>query len=150
MESYPRRDDAAAASGLVWGIKESFLRYVATIPDGLCELGGGTVPHSPGRFFFPRTDRDGEYAGTLTVFAYAGLLCVTVADPQIRVADGRHELVVGTGSGDGSHVAVANLQSATAAGSGRLAYTATLTAEGCQWLGGNYPPGIEMDTVEVL
>jgi hypothetical protein len=149
MENHPRQDDPSA-SGLVWGIKESFLRYVATIPDGVCELYDGTVPHSPGRFLFPRADREGEYAGTLTVFAYAGLLCVTVANPRIRVADGRHQLVVDTGSGDDSQLAVANLQLTTADGSGRLAYTATLTDEGCEWLGGNYTPGIEMDTVEIL
>ncbi|MGW0590058.1 HtaA domain-containing protein [Streptosporangium sp. NPDC002607] len=85
----------AQASILAWGVKPSFLRYVAgvggviTIEDGAIELDGG--------FGFPLTGgrEDGTVAarGTVRIRAHAGLLDVVLRDPGLQPLSGGEVLI---------------------------------------------------------
>lgn len=95
-----------AALGLAWGIKGSFVDYVARMPDGRHSLGAGAHRTEAGTFVFPpvrgarRTTPDGlderiwEFTGDVRFGGHFGMLFVRVADPRIAIRDGVGELTV--------------------------------------------------------
>lgn len=82
---------------LRWGIKSSFLGYVARMPDGRAYLGGGAAVNDRQELLFPLTSaEDGTFAfgGTVTFSGHFGMLFVQVAEPAIVVRDGEAEMTV--------------------------------------------------------
>ncbi|MFT4081143.1 MAG: HtaA domain-containing protein [Nocardioides sp.] len=88
------------APGLHWGIKDSFLDYVASTRDGQCTVGGGASPSPSGVFLF-EPDRlarsawpERRFTGEVRFEAHGGMLFVRVVDPWISVEDGQGVLSV--------------------------------------------------------
>ncbi|WP_176697502.1 HtaA domain-containing protein [Arthrobacter koreensis] len=80
-------------TGLVWGLKESFLAYVAGCPDGSVELSPGTGQLPDGSFYFsPDPDAPAaalHFRGGVRLRAHGGMLDVSLADPRVEGTDGR-------------------------------------------------------------
>lgn len=150
MTDFPSPGADLPQRGLIWGIKDSFLRYVAGIADGVCELSDGAAPYSPGRFLFPARGTGTAYAGVLSVTAYGGILGVTVAQPHIaHTAHGRR-LAVRTLDPAHPVLHVAELEPAADTAPGTVEYTARLLGEAVSWLGDAYAAGTELDRVTLL
>ena len=85
--SMARRD-----TGLVWGLKESFLDYVAGCPDGSVELSPGTGQLPDGRFYFspdPSAPPAAlHFCGGVRLRAYGGMLDVCLMDPRVEESAG--------------------------------------------------------------
>lgn len=83
-------------TGLVWGLKDSFLAYVAGCPDGSVELSPGTGQLPDGRFYFsPDPDAPPEalhFRGGVRLRAHGGMLDVCLADPRVDEASGQSVL----------------------------------------------------------
>lgn len=88
------------APGLHWGIKDSFLDYVASTRDGQCIVGGGASPDPLGVFHFApaplaaSASHEQKYTGEVRFEAHYGILSVRVADPWIIIKNGQGSLSV--------------------------------------------------------
>lgn len=99
MEDYPR-------PGLHWGIKTSFLEYIARMPDGRASvtdgavfLDGSVAAFEPDPRVGPGDGLDAEppfwaFRGDVRFAGHHGMLYVRIADPWISVRNGRGELTV--------------------------------------------------------
>ncbi|WP_033106732.1 HtaA domain-containing protein [Microbacterium profundi] len=102
----PRFDDRADL-GFAWSVKDSFLRYIRSMPDGVIRWGGGASVTNDGQFYFPlisvaRTPEgvDLQFGGEVRFVAHRGLLAVTLSSPLIRVVRTTATLINGV---DGAH-----------------------------------------------
>jgi len=150
MTNFPSPGPDRPERGLIWGIKDSFLRYVAGITDGVCELSDGAAPYSPGRFLFPTRGTDDTYAGVLSVTAYGGILGVTVAQPHIAHTSYGLRLAVRTLDSTRPVLHVAALEPAADTPPDTVEYRALLLGEAVSWLGDAYAAGTELDRVTLL
>lgn len=80
-------------TGLVWGVKESFLAYVSRWPGSSVSLAPGSGQLLDGRFYFapdPLTPPGGFwFRGGFRLQAHGGLLDLSMADPRVE-ASGVH------------------------------------------------------------
>lgn len=91
----------ARLMGLHWGLKPSFLQYVARTPDGQMSVSDGATA-SEGNIFVFEPDPDGSdveagrwaFRGDVRFAAHLGMLFVRVADPVVTLRDGRAEVSV--------------------------------------------------------
>jgi hypothetical protein len=86
------RFDTRADLGFAWSVKDSFLRYIRSMPDGAIHWGDGASVTSDGQFYFPLTSvtrttegLDLQFGGEVRFLAHRGLLAVTLESPVIRV-----------------------------------------------------------------
>lgn len=83
-------------TGLVWGIKDSFLAYVGRMPDTSVSLAPGSGQLPDGRFYFsPDPDAPAGgfwFRGGFRLRAHGGLLDLSLADPRVEEQDGCHLL----------------------------------------------------------
>ena len=97
-------DDVDLPLGLMWPIKQSFLRYIAGMPDGQAILSGGArVSDRDGVIFANETGSNysaasGEgtirFLGEVVFRGHFGMLKVRIADPWLRVEDGTGTLLI--------------------------------------------------------
>jgi hypothetical protein len=105
-------------SGLVWGVRRSFVEYVARA-GGSVEVtrGAGTIP--TGEYYFGLSDASdfdvrpllGElrFSGSVTMSAHAGLMRFAIADPVVTFGpDGA--LLRSTGRGETDPAALVRLE----------------------------------------
>lgn len=94
-ETLTRRD-----TGLVWGLKDSFLAYVAGCPDGTVELSPGTGQLPDGSFYFspdPAAPPAAlHFRGGVRLRAHGGMLDVCLADPRVDEISGQPVLTAET------------------------------------------------------
>jgi len=83
----------AAQPGLRWGIKRSFLRYIARMPDGACSVTDGADPVDESAFRFESAG-DLRFRGDVRFSGHHGLLFVRIADPELLVDGTRGTLTV--------------------------------------------------------
>lgn len=79
--------------GLVWGVKASFLNYLAHTGDATTTVIGAAAPTASGKFYFapeaaPPVDTTKEtvtlkFLGGVQFFAHFGLLRVDIQDPWV-------------------------------------------------------------------
>ncbi|WP_372968399.1 HtaA domain-containing protein [Microbacterium sp.] len=88
----PPRFDARADLGFAWSVKDSFLQYIRSMPDGSIRWGEGASVTRDGQFYFPLTSvsrtpagLDLQFGGEVRFIAHRGLLAVTLGSPLIRV-----------------------------------------------------------------
>ncbi|MFC9059216.1 HtaA domain-containing protein [Streptomyces sp. NPDC057074] len=138
-------------TGLLWTVKSSFLRYVATMADGRCSVtdGADVVPSDdggPGRFRFALDGVETEgsvvtarFRGDVRFSGHHGMLFVRIADPVLAFDDsGRGQLSVTDAEGT-ERLPLVEL-TLNAAGDGRWHGTeARLTEAGSDMFGGVYP-----------
>ncbi len=103
--------DQAAAFGLRWGIKRSFVDYVRRMPDGKGWVGDGALPVGTHEVLYGsdvagrRTAADGAeerfwaFRGDVRFSGHAGMLAVRLAAPVLTLRDGAGDLTV-AGFGD--------------------------------------------------
>ncbi|MGW2169483.1 HtaA domain-containing protein [Streptomyces sp. NPDC001705] len=139
------------SAGLLWTVRSSFLRYVATMADGRCSVtdGADVVPSDdggPGRFRFALdgVEADGttvtaRFRGDVRFSGHHGMLFVRIADPVLTFDDlGRGQLSVAAADEPG-HLPLVRL-TVTAAGADRWRGTEVrLTEAGSELFGGVYP-----------
>ncbi|MGY0488192.1 HtaA domain-containing protein [Streptomyces sp. WG-D5] len=142
---------SGSTTGLLWSVKSSFLRYIATMADGRCSAtdGADAVPSQDGghgrfRFVLDSVEDEGttvtaRFRGDVRFSGHHGLLFVRLADPVLTFdASGNGVLSVAGADGPG-HLPLARL-TVTAAEAGRWRGTEVrLTDSGSDMFGGVYP-----------
>lgn len=89
------------ASGLIWGVKASFLSYLTRMPDLTSSVNGAIVT-SGGGFYFPLESADDydadtglgtlRFTGDVRFSAHHGILFVMFASPWVTFEPGRATL----------------------------------------------------------
>lgn len=146
----------ALETGLYWGVRASFVNYIAS-GDGIIHAEGGVETDGHSLFRFPLVDvsDDGglwrlRFAGTLRFFAHFGALDVGFDAPRVELGDAGR-MIVGV---RGSDVEIARVQpAAPVLVEDRLIWPplrTTLTPEGAAVFGDAYAPGEELDALRVV
>lgn len=97
--------DDASVAGLHWGIKASFLEYIAGMSDGRGTVSDGATPmdgnimvfeHSPGveRPASLAADRFLAFRGDVRFAGHSGMLFVRIADPWVAITGDQAEMTV--------------------------------------------------------
>ncbi|GAB3615673.1 hypothetical protein GCM10027416_02300 [Okibacterium endophyticum] len=102
-------------TGLVWGIKNSLIDYLARVGDASSQVSAGAGLVGPGEFYFAVADTSGfdgstltgtiRFRGELRLRAHSGLLAVDVRDPWLEFGDEGWTLTSEVG---GEHKPVSN------------------------------------------
>jgi hypothetical protein len=93
---------------LQWGVKNSFVRYVRAMADGICTPSGGAQEAPGGAFVFPSPHPEPgpppepappgamtwRFTGELHFGAHGGVLGVVIADPWIILSETTAELTI--------------------------------------------------------
>ncbi|MFC4002970.1 HtaA domain-containing protein [Prauserella oleivorans] len=154
-------------AGLTWGLKRSFVAYVARLRDGACGAkdGGSVVDssyfhfeHADGSGYDPATGKGVlKFRGDVRLVGHAGLLYVMLLDPWLEfTGDGAVLSVVDIEHWpDRSHrLPLATLDVVEpAVGAGGRTWTgmpAYLTSEGQEVFNGQYVVGERLDPVSVV
>ncbi|MBT2266053.1 MULTISPECIES: HtaA domain-containing protein [Rhodococcus erythropolis group] len=145
-------------TGLVWGVRESFVQYILSMPDGRIILGRNCAPTDTGKFAFPylerRNSRSGmmrlQFGGSVEFFAHFGMLSVTFSNPMLEIdADGGTLSV----EADGRSVLIASVELPEMTYFGGMAIWkeagVSLTDHGSALFGGTYPPGTPLDPLSL-
>ncbi|NWL10399.1 hypothetical protein DM793_03655 [Paenarthrobacter nitroguajacolicus] len=111
----------APKPGLLWGIRQSFLRYVSRIPDCQQYVGDGATLTSEGLYHFaldtsPPVGREAErfpgplrYRGHVQFTGYSGMLSVVVLNPWIENNNGETTLTIANPMQPKSRIPLAKL-----------------------------------------
>jgi hypothetical protein len=137
----------AGATLLAWGIKPSFLRYVAGVGGEIaCEDGAAQAPDG---FVFPVADEAADATlsatGSVRIRAHGGLLDVALHDLRLTPTADGEQLSVAAGAGR-RILATAPRTPADATGTAPL----LLHADAVVLFDGTYPPGTELDPIRFL
>lgn len=138
--------------GLRWGIKTSFVGYVARMPDGRAYVGAGAAVNDRNELIFPLDEETTAapatfaFGGDVRFTGHFGLLFVQIAQPRVVVHEGEAELtVVDPGSKEGKRLRLVTfglLGPEREDGLERWAATdVRLTPEGVEVFGDVYQPG---------
>lgn len=102
---------ARADLGFAWSVKDTFLQYIRSMPDGDITWSNGAAVTDGGQFYFPlaSTTHDAAVAtlcfgGQIRFTAHHGLLSVSIAEPIVRVGADGARLSVRLGSKE-QHIA---------------------------------------------
>ncbi|MCI1017321.1 HtaA domain-containing protein [Microbacterium sp. C5A9] len=97
------RFDGRADLGFAWSVKDSFLQYIRSMPDGSIRWGDGASVTRDGQFYFPLTSvrqtpagLDLQFGGEVRFVAHRGLLAVTLTNPLIRIVGTSGVLINGS------------------------------------------------------
>ena len=134
-------------TGLTWGIKRSFVDYVAASSGVVTATGVST---SPDGYTFPRseaTPTELRFTGVVEFAAHGGMLAITVANPAIERHEDKTELTIDDPNVPGGRLAFATLDPGAPDDAGLVTARAVLTREGSRLFDGYYPTGIELDDV---
>lgn len=97
------------APGLTWGVKTSFLLYLARMPQTQVGVGEGAGYTVDREFWFPLTRPDGasssdrgalRFEGEVSIVAHSGFLRLTLADPWVLRDGESARLSVRLGAGE--------------------------------------------------
>lgn len=140
--------------GLVWGVRQSFVQYILSMPDGRIILGGNCAPTDTGKFTFPYRERRNsgadmmrlQFGGSVEFFAHFGMLSVTFSNPVLEVAATGGTLSV---EADSRSVVIATVELPELTLYRDMAVWneagVSLTEHGSALFGGTYPPGTQLD-----
>lgn len=156
--------DQLPAPGLSWGIKRSFLDYIASLPDGSVSATGGATVAGPSLFCFSADPCDYDVAsgtgvlrfrGDVRLAGHHGMLLVRLLDPWITFTSGSGVLSISTGDGGGQdRTAVGFLSPAVprTAGDGSLVWDrvdVVISPDGSELFDGQYAAGQPMDPLAI-
>lgn len=133
---------------LIWGVKESLLKYLTGMARGVIEVFDEAELTDQG-IRFPSADDAPHplvFRGAVRMTGHGGLLCVTLGDPVIhREDDGRW--LLSACRADGQRIPVADIEQFTQDQTGVVqAGVTTLTEEGVAIFDGQYPAGTRLDS----
>ncbi|WP_258957158.1 HtaA domain-containing protein [Rhodococcus globerulus] len=146
--------------GMEWGIKRSFIRYVAYLPDGNHVTEDGAYLNDSSIFTFPNfvvAEPDIgaiRFQGTVKVGGHGGLLGVLLSDPWVHLSgnEGVLSVIDPEEWPSRSHrIILADLEvELQGVGDGsRLHCLATLAESGVALFDGHYPCGTALDPVVI-
>ncbi|MET1022390.1 MAG: HtaA domain-containing protein [Arthrobacter sp.] len=149
--------------GLAWGIKRSFLDYIASLSDGSVSASDGASVTGSSLFCFSPEASDYDAAlgtgvlrfrGDVRLAGHHGMLLVRLLDPWISFTSGRGVLSISTGDGGGENrAAVAFLGPAKPRDAdGSLVWEhvdVVISAEGSDLFDGQYAAGQPMDPLSI-
>lgn len=155
--------DALPPAGLSWGIKRSFLHYLAGLPDGAVSAVDGATVDDDGRFRFAPAAADYDagrgtgvlrFKGDVRIAGHHGMMFVRLLDPWIVFTGGRGILSISTGDDAGrDRTAVAILRAgAPREVAGSLVWEnvdVVISAEGSELFDGQYAEGQPMDPLSI-
>lgn len=82
----------SADLGMAWAVKESFVQYVQSMPDGRILLREGAAVTNTRQFYFPFRSLDQsdgnfvlQFGGEARFLAHHGLMSVSICNPKINV-----------------------------------------------------------------
>ncbi|TAP39153.1 HtaA domain-containing protein [Arthrobacter sp. S39] len=148
----------------LWGIKASFMRYLAMQHGTQASIGGGAAatakneflfPAAPGVGFLPAAGPGGmRFEGDVHFIAHGGLLNVVLADPWIQRVGDQILLSFITGEYSGSSVTPTVLaelvERQSAEDDGSVTFDATLASSGIHVFGGVYAAGEPLDPIRIV
>lgn len=151
------------APGLTWGIKASFIAYIAGLPDGTVSAASGASEIRPGLFHFSFDAADYDpargagvlrFRGDVRLAGHHGMLFVRLLDPWMEISGGRGVLSISTGDGAGrDRIDVGTLTAASPApADGSLLWAGMdvlITSGGSELFDGQYAAGQPMDPLTV-
>lgn len=149
--------DDRRATGLMWPIKQSFLRYIAGMPDGRAILAGGARVSERDGVIFAAGDRPdysaatGEgtvrFVGEVVFHGHFGMMRIRIADPWLRIAGGRGTLLIDGGADRRLALVEAAIDFAVDCGHRPVwhARDVRLTGDGSDLFGGVYGAGEPFD-----
>lgn len=136
-----------ATFGLVWEVKETFVRYIRNSRDGQVTIEDGAGVTPDGKFFFPlegigrnATEHQLAFRGKVRFQAHYGLLSVTLEAPRLLLRQDSAELAISDHLGGWRHLAHLDLPQPVDDGPARLwaAAPATLAEAGVELFGDTY------------
>jgi len=136
---------------LVWGIKASLIGYITALDDGEVEL----EPPAERRgdvFRFPAAPGGAlEFTGAVRLRGHWGMLDLEVRAPRVTIDGDRGTLLVHERGRDGFLPFADLVRDSEQVGpdASTSTWRAALTGHGAQILGGQYPPGTELDPVRL-
>ena len=146
---------------LTWGVKQSFRAYVESSGGSISAENGATRLAEGGFEFAPSEGNDltlgvdlsgrGVFSGEVKFDAHGGMLAVFMAEPVIEMTSKGLMLSVADAVSRKWRVEVAQLDIAamTRSGPDEVSIPTSLTIEGIQWLGDNYPFKTPLDPVHL-
>ncbi|MFP5360971.1 MAG: HtaA domain-containing protein [Actinomycetes bacterium] len=144
--------DSTPASGLVWGVKQSFRDYVVgPIARGEISVSAPAVAVEGGFGFAAAggDDAAAEFSGAVTFTGHEGVLDLTFADPVVRIDGEATATLTVVVNGVATDVATLDLAGAAySEADGAATYAGapvSLTQAGSDALEGFYPAGTAMD-----
>jgi Htaa len=146
------------STGLAWTVKQSFIRYIAMLPDGAFSATDGASVAVESMFHFEVEDvgdRVVAFRGDVRFSGHGGLLFVGIIDPKITVVDGQAEMTIklvrnGPETSEATSFAVGSLRLLAAEDDHEI-YEATsvrLTEAGAQVFGPSYEAGTLLDNFQ--
>ena len=137
--------------GFAWAVKESFVHYVASMPDGRIAVGDGAAVTSTEQFYFPfvsaRAASDGvrsyEFEGFVHFVAHDGMLSLDVRRPRIDIGSNSARLSIQRTADEWLHLGDIALPEAEVDDSVTMWREAAvgLTTQGATLFAGTYRPG---------
>lgn len=153
--------------GLTWGIKRSFIDYIASLPDGSVSAEAGAAVLPSGLFCFtPAHANEGRdpagsgydaergtgalrFSGDVRLAGHHGMLLVRLLDPWITFTGGNGVLSISAGGGSQDRTTVAFVRTAAPrAVAGSLVWEhveVVISPEGSELFDGQYAAGQSMD-----
>ncbi|GAA1466567.1 HtaA domain-containing protein [Microbacterium thalassium] len=141
--SAERGQAATAAGWMDWSVKDSFLRYVKGLPDGVCDVSPDIGLVGGGVFRFPLTAIDlapetsWRFGGFLRFTGHGGFLEVVIAEPALEESDGHYRF---TSADRDRRICIADAEPVESADS-RTRFALRLTTDGALLFGGVYSAG---------
>lgn len=142
--------------GMRWGVKSSFVSYVARMPDGAMSVTGGAVDTDDG-FVFPVRDssefdtRTGSgtlrFEGDLRFRAHGGMMQVRLADPEVLTTE--HGAWLSVLDASGKRISLCHLGAPRAAEGGGIEIPTALTAEGVPYFNDVYTEGTPLEPIVI-
>jgi hypothetical protein len=146
---------------LTWGVKASFRNYVEAA-EGSITLSDGATRAEDGAFVFaaePNGDliiaADGSatgamrFQGTVTFEAHGGMLKATLKELAIEASEDGLVLTVLDGPMNKRRCAVAELDLIAIDSGSSVTMNSKITMDGMYQIADNYPPGTELDPVQL-
>lgn len=157
--------------GLTWGVKRSFLDYIAGLPDGSVSAAAGATLLEPGLFCFAPDHVDEatgsagsgydaargtgalRFRGDVRLAGHHGMLLVRLLDPWITFTGGSGVLSISTGGSSQERTTVAFVRAAAPrAVDGSLVWEhveVVISPEGSELFDGQYAAGQPMDPLVI-
>lgn len=146
-------------SGMLWSIKDSFLEYVASQPDGEVTQAPEKFLGNPA-FYFSALSRSGgieagfSFSGRALFKAHGGALDVTISNPSISLLDDKASLLIDDDRSETGQLELARLSAAEAGTVNGKAATiwasVILTLDGTDVFGGFYNPRTRLAPIAVI
>lgn len=147
-----------------WGIKQSFLRYLANLPGTQASVGGGAAFTKDNRFVFPAAEgvgKDGltaagtvKFEGEVRLTAHGGMLDLVLSDPWVDIdrRTARLSFVTNRSAGPGlvRTVVCELLEQPGESDDSRRAWEARLADSGVHVFGDTYAAGEVLDPAHFL